>query len=352
MRYSSRLIAAALMAGFAWTGTALHAQKPAPAAPAVPHKEGKLDASIDTEADDVPSRLEAMRHEQYLIQQQLYTVQFNQAYGDRVRMEQLLYPNHDGDLTPAFVFTSRNAPAKPADRSKPALVVVHGGYHGNLDNNMFAFLAAAVERGYVVIFPEYRGSRGYGKAQYDAVDFGGKEVDDVVAAAEFLTHFYPEVDPKRMGIYGRSKGGMITLLAIERFPKVFAAAVHNVGLVDMVAYMAYKPPFRGDDVAKQPRFGGKTPSQDLAPYIDVSPINHIDKIEVPVLVQATTGDRTAPSQLHAERLIDALKARGKVYEAKIYDRAPGGHLFAQARSTEALDATAAAFAFLDKYVKR
>lgn len=351
MRFSSRMIAATVLASVAWNGAAVGAQKAAPSAPAAAHKEGKLDASIDTEADDVASRLEAMRHEQYLIQQQLYTVQFNQAYGDRVRMEQLLYPNRDGDLTPAFVLTPRGG-TKPADRSKPALVVVHGGYHGNLDNNMFAFLAAAVERGYVVIFPEYRGSRGYTKGHYDAVDFGGKEVDDVVAAGEFLTKFYPEVDPARLGIYGRSKGGMIALLAIERFPKVFAAAVHNVGLVDMVAYMAYKPPFRGDDVAKQPRFGGKTPSQDLVPYMDVSPINHVDKIEVPVLVQATTGDRTAPSQLHAERLIDALKARGKTYEAKIYDKAPGGHLFAQARSAEALDATNAAFTFLDKYVKR
>lgn len=324
----------------------------AQAAPVKPN-EGRLDASVDTEAGDVQTRLEAMRHDQYAIQQQLYALQFNQSYGDRVRMQQLLYPNRDGDITPAYIFTARNQPetGTPA-RSKPGLVIVHGGYHGNLDNNMFVLIANAVERGYVVIFPEYRGSRGYGKAHYDAVDFGGKEVDDVVAAGEHLLKTHAEVDPARLGIYGRSKGSMITLLAIERFPKMFSAAVHNVGLADMVAYMAYKPAFRGDDIAKQPRFGGKGPSEDLVPYIDVSPINHVDLIETPVLVQSTTGDRTAPVQLHAGRLIDALKARGKVFESKIYDMAPGGHLFAQADSDAARDAQAAVFDFLGRYLKR
>ena len=337
-----RLIAASALALAACTAASAQSPKTA---------EGRLDTSIDTEAEDISTRLEALRHDQYAIQQQLHAVLFNQTYGDRVRMQQLLYPNRDGDITPAYVFTARNPPdARAPAHSRPGLVVVHGGYHGNLDNNMFALIAAAVERGYVVIFPEYRGSRGYGKAHYDAVDFGGKEVDDVVAAGEYLVRAHPEVDPRRVAIYGRSKGGMIALLAIERFPETFAAAVHNVGLTDMVAYMAYKPAFRGGDIARQPRFGGKSPSQDLVPYIDVSPINHVDKIQTPVLVQSTTGDRTAPVQLHAGRLIDALKARGKVFESKIYDMAPGGHLFAQAASDEARDAQDAAFTFLDKYL--
>jgi dipeptidyl aminopeptidase/acylaminoacyl peptidase len=318
-------------------------------APAAAQKEGKLDASVDTESKDIQTRLEALQHDQYATQQLLYAVLFNQTYGDQVTMRQVLYPNHDGDITPAYVFTARG---QSDGGKKPGLVVVHGGYHGNLDPNMFSLIVDAVGRGYVVIFPEYRGSRGYGKAQYDAIDFGGKEVDDVAAAGEYLLHTHSEVDPKRLAIYGRSKGGMITLLAIQRFPKLFVAAVDNVGLTDMVAYMAYKPAFRGDDLAKQPRFGGKTPAQDLAPYMDVSPLNHVDLIQTPLLIQSTSGDRTAPVALHAGRLIDVMKARGKVFESKIYDMAPGGHLFAQADTDQARDAQAAVFTFLDKYVGR
>jgi dipeptidyl aminopeptidase/acylaminoacyl peptidase len=318
-------------------------------APASAQKEGRLDASVDTESRDVQTRLEALQHDQYATQQLLYAILFNQTYGDQVKMRQVLYPNRDGDITPAYVFTARG---QPTGKRQPGLVVVHGGYHGNLDPGMFGLIGAAVMKGYVVIFPEYRGSRGYGKAQYDAIDFGGKEVDDVAAAADYLVHAYAEVDPKRLAIYGRSKGGMITLLAIERFPKLFAAAVDNVGLTDMVAYMAYKPAFRGDDLAKQPRFGGKTPAQDLAPYMEVSPINHVDLIQTPLLIQSTTGDRTAPVDLHAGRLIDVMKARGKVFESKIYDMAPGGHLFAQADSDQAREAQEAVFTFFDKYVGR
>ena len=44
---------------------------------------------------------------------------------------------------------------------------------------MFPFVKEAVERGYVVIAPDYRGSTGYGEAHYKAIDYGGKEVDDV-----------------------------------------------------------------------------------------------------------------------------------------------------------------------------
>ncbi|HEU0066414.1 MAG TPA: prolyl oligopeptidase family serine peptidase [Sphingomonas sp.] len=140
------------------------------------------------------------------------------------------------------------------------------------------------------------------------------------------------------------------MLAIQRFPKLFKAAVSNVGITDMVAYTAYKPGFRGDDLAKQPRFCGKTPAQDIAAYMDVSPINHVDRIETPILIQGTTGDRSVPVDLHAGRLIDVLRSRGKIFESKIYDMAPGGHLFAQVDSDAGRDAQDAALVFLGKYL--
>jgi dipeptidyl aminopeptidase/acylaminoacyl peptidase len=210
-------------------------------------------------------------------------------------------------------------------------------------------IAAAVDHGYIVIFPEYRGSRGYGQEQYDAIDFGGKEVDDVVAAADYLAATRP-VKKDNIAIYGRSKGGMIVPLAIERFPDRFSAAVDVVGIADMVAYMAYKPGFRGNDVAKQPRFGGKTIAQDAGPYIDVSPLNHVEDIKTPILVLNTTGDKTAPVQLQGGRLIELLKAHNKVFESKIYDNAPGGHIFAEVDSPQARDAERRTFEFLARYL--
>jgi dipeptidyl aminopeptidase/acylaminoacyl peptidase len=309
--------------------------------------EGTLIDSIDTESADTAVQLKAAAQEQYVIEQYLALVLFNQQYGARVTAERIFIPTVDANTEPAYVFSPKNL---TPGASYPGLVIAHGSYHGSLDPAIFRLIAAAVDHGYIVIFPEYRGSRGYGQAWYDAIDFGGKEVDDIVAAADYLSATRP-VPKDRIAIYGRSKGGMIAVSAIERFPDRFAAAVDVVGLVDMVAYMAYKPGYRGNDVAKQPRFGGKSIAQDAGPYIDTSPLNHVADIKTPILVQNTTGDKTAPVQLHGGRLIELLKAHNKVFESKIYDNAPGGHVFSEADSPDARDSEARIFEFLAKYMK-
>ena len=60
------------------------------------------------------------------------------------------------------------------------MIWVHGGVHGDWGITMFPFVKEAVERGYVVVAPDYRGSTGYGAAHYNAIDYGGKELDDVI----------------------------------------------------------------------------------------------------------------------------------------------------------------------------
>jgi hypothetical protein len=100
---------------------------------------------------------------------------------------------------------------------------------------------------------------------------------------------------------------------------------------------------------RQPRFGGKTIAQDAGPYIDVSPLNHVEDIQTPLLVHATSGDKTAPVQLHSGRLIELLRAHNKVFESKIYDHAPGGHVFSEVDSPDARDSQDRIFEFLAKY---
>src|SRR5258707_12572996 len=116
-------------------------------------------------------------------------------------------PNHD--ITAGYVCT-------PIQQEKgnryPGLVAVHGGYHFSFNEEFFGYVERAVSEGYVVIFPEYRGSRGYGAEHYKAQDYGGKDVDDILAAADFLAS-RASVDPGRLGIVGRSRGGRIHLLA-------------------------------------------------------------------------------------------------------------------------------------------
>lgn len=309
-------------------------------------QEGDLQPFINADATDTSTRLEVLTHNLYSVEQKLVAVSFRQLHGEHIRMESLLYPV-GLDLIPGYIFEPRE---REPGRRYPGLVFVHGGYHSSLTERLFPFIVRAVSEGFVVIFPEYRGSRGYGAEHYNALNYGGEEVDDVLNAAHHLAG-RAYVDADQLAIVGRSKGGMLALLAIEREPRLFRAAVHVVGLVDFVAYMSYKPDYRRQDVARQPNFGGKLPFENLPAYMDVSPLTHVDKIETPLLILATTLDRTVPVELHTQRLIDALSSRGKEFESKIYDKAPGGHAFAHGDTPEARDAEDRIITFLAKYLR-
>ena len=108
----------------------------------------------------------------------------------------------DGLEIPAYLF----APLTKRAEKHAALVWVHGGVHGDWGISMFPFIRDAVQRGYVVITPDYRGSTGYGEAFLKKIDYGGKEVDDVISSVDYLkTLSYVDMD--RVGNLGWSHGG-------------------------------------------------------------------------------------------------------------------------------------------------
>src|SRR5690606_10838203 len=150
------------------------------------------------------------------------------------------YRSSVGDMDiPAYVF---QPPEKRGARGHAALVWVHGGVHGNWDQNYWPFIREAVERGYVVIAPEYRGSTGYGEAHHRAIDYGGYEVDDVMTAHAWLRDNLSHVDPDRIGVMGWSHGGYISLLAVFRETHPFRAAAAIVPVTNLIFRLGYKGP--------------------------------------------------------------------------------------------------------------
>ena len=308
-------------------------------------REGALDSYTNMNTDDIPAKLDILLQEIYVSQQRMVQVQFESENNDAVKMDFVYYPS--GDLIiPGYLFTPRHM--VPGKRY-PAVVMVHGGFHERFNWEWFKLVRTAIDRGYVVMFPEYRGSRGYSQDYFDN-DYGTTDTADVLASAKYL-RAKPFIDPAHLGILGVSRGGMVTLLAIEHEQNAFQAAVDIVGLTDFVAYMSYKPEYRRLEVAHDnASFGGKGPDRNLPAYMAVSPINYVDKIETPLLVMGTTGDKIAPLELHGGRLIDVLKAKGKVFESHIYDHAPGGHTFIAGDQPEADDAIRRSFEWLDRYL--
>lgn len=306
----------------------------------------QLKTYLNMDSADVDTKLDLIIHTLYEVNQKVVTLSFIQRYGDEISMTRVMVPNKDYDLVPAWVFR----PVKPEKGKRyPGLVTVHGGFHSSLDENSFRHIARFVREGYVVIFPEYGGSRGYGKPHYDEQQYGTGDVADVLAATDWFAR-QSFVDPDRLGIFGRSRGGMIILLAIEHEPERFKAAVDVVGLADFLMYMAYKPEYRRQMIAQEPQFNGM-PFDNLQAYMDASPIMSVEKIETPLLIHATTYDQVVNHELHSERLVEALKAYGKDYEYKLYERAPGGHGFNDGDTPEAIDSLNRIVEFYDKRLK-
>src|SRR5262249_30904001 len=173
-----------------------------------------------------------------MLQQQAETDKSWKAASDGpLTMEKTTYRSKVGDIDiPVFIFQ----PLKiRGARSHPALVWVHENIRGHLYEHYIPYIREATAKGYIVIAPEYRGSIGYGKTFYDAIDYGGSEVDDVVTAVDVL-RTNPAVDQTRIGIIGWSHGGMITLLSIFRNPVLFRAAVAMVPVTNLFQRLAWK----------------------------------------------------------------------------------------------------------------
>jgi dipeptidyl aminopeptidase/acylaminoacyl peptidase len=241
-----------------------------------------------------------------------------------MRMSKITYRSRAGELEiPAFVFEPLTL-AGPA--AHPALVWVHENIRGHLYEHYIPYVREAVRQGYVVIAPEYRGSIGYGKAFYDALDYGGAEVDDVVTALEVLRERYPHVDPGRVGIAGWSHGGMIALLAVFRHPAAFEAAVAIVPVSNLFQRLAWKGLEHLRVIDPQNRLGGP-PSENRQIYRDRSPLFHVDRLQIPLLVHVADNDDDVNIE-EGMQLIDALRARKpQLSETKVYRNPPGGHTF-------------------------
>jgi dipeptidyl aminopeptidase/acylaminoacyl peptidase len=247
-----------------------------------------------------------------------------------IDFQKVSYRSTVGDLDiPAYLFQPIQ---KRGAKGHAALVWVHGGVHGNWGITMFPFVKEAVARGYVVIAPDYRGSTGYGEAYHQAIDYGGWEVDDAVSAVEYLKTL-PYVDQARLGIMGWSHGGYITLFSVFRDKTPFAAAAAIVPVTNLVFRLSYKGPGYQWDFATQKRIGG-LPFEKPDVYIQRSPLYHVDKLKVPLLVHVATND-TDVNFVEDQQIVDALRSRKPdLAETKIYVDPPpgsagGGHTFSR-----------------------
>lgn len=149
----------------------------------------------------------------------------------------------DGILVYARLYTPEMMGTR-RDQARPGVVFVHGaGYAQNAHKywstyfREYMFHNLLASRGYVVLDVDYRGSAGYGRDWRTSIyrHMGGKDLEDIVDAAAYLAKDQ-KVDPARIGVYGGSYGGFITLMSMFTSPDTFAAGAALRPVTDWAHY--------------------------------------------------------------------------------------------------------------------
>jgi dipeptidyl-peptidase-4 len=216
--------------------------------------------------------------------------------------EQVILTSEDGLKFHNQLFVPKDI--KPGER-RPALVFTHGGpsrqmllgYHYSYFYHMaYAMNQYFANKGYVVISVNYRSGIGYGTAFRNAPNSGQRgsaEYQDLVAAARYLQS-RPDVDSKRIGLYGLSYGGLMTAMGLSRNSDIFAAGV---------------------DIAGVHLWGNSLDPENVA--FKASAIATIDKWTSPVLLVQGDDDRNVQFS-QTVGLVQLLRARNVHYELIVF----------------------------------
>lgn len=197
---------------------------------------------------------------------------------------------------------------------RPALVYAHGGVFRQLTRGYPASYGytllheinlGLVRLGFVVMSVEYRGSMGFGLAhdQANYMACGTADSDDCALAADYLAS-QPYVDPARIGVWGLSWGGTMTLQSLVRHPKRFAAGVNVAGIWDFEQRAHF---WNAKEAGRPIYFDGRMGSAASDERRRASARELADQLEAPLLSLQGTEDESVDYQQQVLLANDALR---------------------------------------------
>ena len=254
--------------------------------------------------------------------------------------KEIAYRSFDGLYIQGFLYLP---PTMKEGASYPALVHVHGGGTNSYlrrENLNEQYLAS---RGYIVLAINYRGGSGFGRDFQDLSinDWCNGQANDAAAAADFLRTL-PYCNDK-VGIYGYSYGGIMTMATIARHPDKFDAAVPMAGIYDFAD--AYTNADRVGKIFLKTGHGGAP--KDRKEIYDISnTLARVKDVETPLLIMHGEEDVRAPFRQY-QLAVRVLEDNGKVFEAKSYPGEPHGFRDPHNR----IDMFQRLEAFFDKYLR-
>ncbi len=226
-----------------------------------------------------------------------------------IEPELVHYPTFDSasggpEKIPAWVY-------KPAGKGPhPVIIAIHGGPEGQSRPSFSSTYQMWLNKlGAAVIRPNVRGSAGYGK-HYMSLDNGFKREDsvrDIGALLDWIAT-QPDLDKNRVAVFGGSYGGYMVLASSVHYSDRLKAAVDVVGISNFVTFLENTQDYRRD--LRRAEYGDEREPAMRKHLQSISPLTHVDKIKVPMLVVQGENDPRVPVT-EAVQVVEALRAQGQ-----------------------------------------
>ena len=220
--------------------------------------------------------------------------------------ELVRWKSFDGRTISGFLY--QPSPEKFTGK-RPVLVVIHGGPEGQshpsfLGNNNYY----VNELGIALIYPNVRGSTGYGKT-FSLLDNGFKREDtykDIDALFDWIA-IQPNLDAQRIAVAGASYGGHMTLAVSTFYSDRIRCSIDVVGISNLVTLLEHTQVYRRD--LRRVEYGDEREPK-MREYLEkIAPLNNAEKIRKPMLVVAGKNDPRVPLS-ESQQIVQALKKQG------------------------------------------
>lgn len=228
--------------------------------------------------------------------------------------QSVTFPSSDGQTIQGWLGTP------DGEGPFPTILEMHGGPKAVETESFAPGSQAWLDCGFAYLTINYRGSTTFGREFESQIlgDLGHLEIEDIVAARKWLIE-QGIARPDQILLTGWSYGGYLTLLALGKYPEMWAAGIAGMPIADWtIQYEDEAETLRG---YQQALFGG-TPEEKPEQYAASSPITYVEHVCAPVLIIQGCNDTRTPAR-PVKMYEEKMKALGKAIEVKWFD---GGHL--------------------------
>ena len=220
---------------------------------------------------------------------------------------------------------------KPASGKYPVVINIHGGPEGQSRPGFLGRTNYWInELGAVVIYPNVRGSTGYGKtfSQLDNGFLRENTYKDIGALLDWIGQ-QPDLDAKRVMVTGGSYGGHMTLAVATRYSDRISCSVDVVGISNLVTFLEHTESYRRD--LRRVEYGDERDPKMRAYLESIAPMNHVKDIKKPMLVVAGVNDPRVPKS-ESDQIVKSLEESGTpVWYLAAKDE---GHGFAKKKNAD------------------